>query len=288
MKLLKIILIWILGFLITTGAAVFQRMTGPTHPYKETVNLNHKDYKLKFTRSLSTNEESAIEIPVDNTNISGTISYRIYPSQTPFCGDILEHTEKGLKAYLPKQSAAGKVEYQILLTDGTTIYHTPFLLVRYKDPVPDILLISHIITMFLGMFLAVVAGLMALTNFRKYVRTFLWSTLLLFIGGMILGPIVQKYAFGEFWTGIPFGWDLTDNKTLIMILVFAFACYKNYKKPSRLWTIIAVIIMLLVYSIPHSLLGSELNPETGEIIQAGLIGLASQKPFKNIPSTPTE
>lgn len=273
MKLFKIILVWILGFLITIGAAVFQRMTGPTHPYKEKISLNQKDYKLKFTRSLVTNEESIIEIPVNEQDIKGVISYRLYPSHSPFCTDTLEYTSKGLRAYLPKQAAAGKVEYQIQLTDGISIYQTPFLLIRYKDPVPNTILILHIVAMFLGMFLAVVAGLMALTNYRKYVHTFLWSTFLLFVGGVILGPIVQKYAFGEFWTGIPFGWDLTDNKTLVMVLVFAFACYKNYKTPSRLWTIVAVVVMLLVYSIPHSLFGSELNPETGEIIQAGLIGL---------------
>ena len=39
--------------------------------------------------------------------------------------------------------------------------------------------------------------------------------LLLAVGGFILGPLVQNYAFGELWTGVPFGWDLTDNKTLI-------------------------------------------------------------------------
>ena len=35
------------------------------------------------------------------------------------------------------------------------------------------------------------------------------------LGGMILGPIVQKYAFGAYWTGIPFGHDLTDAKNLV-------------------------------------------------------------------------
>ena len=43
------------------------------------------------------------------------------------------------------------------------------------------------------------------------------------IGGMILGPIVQKYAFGEYWTGFPYGGDFTDNKMLIMWLAWAIA-----------------------------------------------------------------
>jgi hypothetical protein len=40
---------------------------------------------------------------------------------------------------------------------------------------------------------------------------------------MILGPVVQYYAFGEFWTGVPFGWDLTDNKTLVAVIFWALA-----------------------------------------------------------------
>jgi len=31
---------------------------------------------------------------------------------------------------------------------------------------------------------------------------------------------VQHYAFGQLWTGVPFGWDLTDNKTLLAALAW--------------------------------------------------------------------
>ena len=55
---------------------------------------------------------------------------------------------------------------------------------------------------------------MVYTNFMKKYLTFLTMGSL-FLGGMLLGPIVQNFAFGDYWTGIPFGWDLTDNKTLL-------------------------------------------------------------------------
>ncbi len=44
--------------------------------------------------------------------------------------------------------------------------------------------------------------------------------MLLVLGGFLLGPIVQKYAFGAFWTGWPFGEDLTDNKTAVAVLAW--------------------------------------------------------------------
>ncbi len=60
---------------------------------------------------------------------------------------------------------------------------------------------------------------------RPDVRPNAWAALgLMTVGGLILGPVVQKHAFGAFWTGIPFGYDLTDNKTLLMWMVWLVAC----------------------------------------------------------------
>ena len=92
-------------------------------------------------------------------------------------------------------------------------------------------------------------------------RVYVWSTVIaLFIGGMILGSIVQKHAFGAYWTGFPFGMDLTDNKTLIAFLGWiaaAFAVEKN--RQNKMWIFAAAVIMLGVYAIPHSMFGSELK-----------------------------
>ena len=86
------------------------------------------------------------------------------------------------------------------------------------------------------------------------------------IGGLILGPIVQKYAFGAFWTGWPFGktilhfGDLTDNKTLASILIWVIAIFRMRKHPNQTWWAwLATVVMIIVYLIPHSMLGSEID-----------------------------
>ena len=66
--------------------------------------------------------------------------------------------------------------------------------------------------MFFGMLLSTRAGLEAYSTTPNYGRLILWTVALLTVGGLLLGPIVQKYAFDAFWTGWPFGTDLTDNK----------------------------------------------------------------------------
>jgi Na+/melibiose symporter-like transporter len=89
------------------------------------------------------------------------------------------------------------------------------------------------------------------------------------VGGMILGPIVQKYAFGAFWTGFPLGYDLTDNKTLLMWLVWVGACGAlglrwagaTRERVGRAAVVVATVLMLAVYLVPHSMRGSQLDYE---------------------------
>ena len=110
------------------------------------------------------------------------------------------------------------------------------------------------------MLLSTRTGLEVFSAEPKIERLTYYTTFALFVGGMILGPIVQKYAFDAYWTGLPFGHDLTDNKTLIALLswIAASISIKKSKKPKS-WILAASIITLLIFLIPHSVLGSELD-----------------------------
>ena len=86
------------------------------------------------------------------------------------------------------------------------------------------------------------------------------AAVVLFIGGLVLGPLVQKFSFGVLWSGVPLGFDLTDNKTLIAMVVWIAVLFLMRKgRQARVWTIAAAVILMVVYSIPHSVLGSELD-----------------------------
>jgi len=139
------------------------------------------------------------------------------------------------------------------------------LILRYKDPVPLGFLVPHVICMFIALLVGVRTALGAVA-YPVGLKRLAWTTLILMTaGGMILGPIVQKYAFGAFWTGWPFGYDLTDNKTLIMWLVWVVVALVLWKRPrpgdgvGRGAIVVAAVVMMVVYVIPHSLRGSELN-----------------------------
>jgi hypothetical protein len=138
---------------------------------------------------------------------------------------------------------------------------------RYKDPVPAPLLIAHVLAMFFSVLVGMRTGLGALfapSNIRKLT----WITLVgMTVGGLVLGPFVQKYAFGAYWTGFPWGYDLTDNKLLIMWIVWVLAAGvlgrkgKAVSGAGRTAVLLAALVMTAVYLIPHSMRGSELNFE---------------------------
>ena len=174
-----------------------------------------------------------------------------------------------LLAAMPSKPAAGKLLYTVRLKpEGQPNWGTEKAVVlRFKGAVPMWVLIPHIFFMFLAMFFSNFTGLIAIGNRKKQMKFALITLGITIIGGLCMGPIVQKFAFGEFWTGVPFGWDLTDNKTLIGFTGWLVAIGANWKKERRGWFIFAAILTLIVYSIPHSLFGSQLDYNSGAIKQ---------------------
>ncbi len=120
--------------------------------------------------------------------------------------------------------------------------------------------------MFVGMLWSTRAGIEALSPNGRTRHLTLWTTVILTVGGLILGPIVQKYAFGALWTGVPFGWDLTDNKTLIASLGWVAVLIRQRRQPfPRYWILAAAILLLIVFLIPHSIMGSRLDYASGQV-----------------------
>lgn len=295
--MLKKTIIWILAIVITLSAAVYQRYTGPTKPKRIEFVLKDSTYKVKLDRS--SGEESSspgghpgsndarIKLSIYNPDVSAKIYYRKYKSSEEWTiADFTRYHRKmdswfmnkilgiyevnGLLAKLPQQPAAGKLEYYIDVYDGdkmVTLRKAEPIVIRFKDAVPGIVLIPHIIIMFLAMFLSNLAGLMAVAKISRFRLYTILAFIFLAVGGMILGPIVQKYAFGDLWTGVPFGWDLTDNKTLIAFVFWLVALIGTRKSEKRYLTAIASLVLFLIYTIPHSMFGSELDYTTGKVTQ---------------------
>ncbi len=272
---MKKTLIWILAVVLTLGAAYYQRKTGPTHPRDILVTLTGKEYKVRLLRSHGGEGDLPVEAVIPDTSVTGKVVWKRFPTAEPWDTLPMERSGDTLRAFLPHQPPAGKLAYRIVLQSGQEEVLVPAdepVVARFKGAVPAGILIPHILLMFTAMLLSTLAGLMAIWKIPEYKRYATVTLVLLLIGGGILGPLVQLHAFGALWTGVPFGWDLTDNKTLIAILFWVYAVLAIRKK-DRYWTVVlAALVLILVYSIPHSMFGSTYNYETGDVIQGLFAG----------------
>ncbi len=275
----KTIIFWTFSVIFTLAIAYYQRATGPTYPVKGSVTINNKEIKYKLIRTDTTSEFSEfseIKIKVLDKSISGKYNFRRFKSDDEWIENdmAMNREDSFLIAYIPRQPMAGKMEYKITLIENDNEYllEDDSIIMRYKGVVPMNILLPHIILMFLAMLFSTRTGIEVLIK-GKYVFLYTTITLLLLIpGGMILGPIVQKYAFDAYWTGWPNGTDLTDNKTAIAFLawIVAFVIIWASKGKRKGWALLASIILLLVYLIPHSMFGSEIDhrktSETEQVI----------------------
>jgi hypothetical protein len=269
-------LIWILALLLTASAAVYQRMTGPTYPIKTEVNTGIQKFPVKLFRSHSGTTDCPVVLQISDITVKGVLQYRKYPTHDEMTKVELKREGDKLVGSLPNQPPAGKIEYKVdLLKDGTPlkIGNGAPVVIRYTGDVPKVVLIIHIFLMFFAMLLSNVTGMFAIFKIGSFKYMSVLTFIVLMIGGLILGPLVQKYAFNEWWAGVPYGWDLTDNKTLIAIMAWLLALVMIRHKSASFWVIAASLVTIIIFSIPHSLYGSELNQETGKIIQGNILPL---------------
>ena len=72
------------------------------------------------------------------------------------------------------------------------------------------------------------------------------------------------YAFGVLWSGIPFGYDWTDNKVLVELAAWLVAAaLVGQPRRARFAVLGATLVTLAIYLIPHSVFGSEFDYTKG-------------------------
>jgi len=259
---IKTFLIFFFAFIFTAVIAVYQRMTGPTYPVRGKVEINNQQIKYQLLTSASGNEDAPLFLRVPDRSVTGEIRFKRFKSNDSITTKPLIRAGNFLVTLIPHQPAAGKIQYKITLISNNVEYELSKkdVVLRYKGSVPASWLIPHIFFIFLAMLFSTITGLEAILK-GKNTLLYTWITIItLLLGGLILGPIVQKFSFGVYWTGWPFGHDMTDNKSLVAFIFWIIALIVQYRnREKRAWPVIAAFVMLVVFLIPHSVLGSEID-----------------------------
>jgi hypothetical protein len=267
------VLVGLLAFVGMYVMASYQRRTGPTYPIAVDESLSGSAVSGELIRTKAGDGDARVALVVADQEVQGEVVWRRYPTHDEWSRleMVREDSEAGseLAAYLPHQPMAAKLEYSVRLAKGNEELVLPqgeTSIIRYREDVPAWVLIPHIIVMFVTLWIVFRAALGALLG-EIGVRRFIPCILgFLLFGGFFLGPLVQKYAFDAWWTGWPFGGDWTDNKTLAALIAWLVAWWVCRYRPQlqRLAVLLATVVMVVVYLIPHSIHGSELDWEAVE------------------------
>jgi len=253
------------ALLVTLVSAAWQRRTGPTYPARGRVTVGGAAVDLRLARSHGGPGDQPVRLEAPE-GVAGAVAWRRYPTQDAWTVVPMARQGGALLASLPHQPPAGKLEYQVRLAKAgdTAVFPPRPTVTRFKGAVPAAVLVPHVLCMFLSMLFGTLAALAAFAGAPT--RGLSWMTFaLIAAGGFVLGPLVQKAAFDAYWTGVPFGWDLTDNKTLLAGIYWAaallFVRTRDDTKVARIAVVAAAIATLLVFAIPHSTWGSEIKWE---------------------------
>jgi hypothetical protein len=261
--MLRNTLLWILAIAITLGSAVYQRRTGPTYPVEGSGEISESVVEYELLRSHGGEGDQPVIVEAPDTVVTGFLVYRRYNTNDEWTRISMDREGERLVSAIPHQPPAGKIEYHVELQKGKERLFVPSdenIVTRFKGAVPGSVLLVHVILIFAAMLVSTRTGLEAIFSTGNLKIYTIWAFGLMLVGGMVMGPIVQKYAFGAFWTGFPFGTDLTDNKTLIAFVAWIIALIAVLlKSRARTWVLVASIVTLVIFMIPHSLHGSELD-----------------------------
>jgi hypothetical protein len=261
-RLIRNVALWLVAVAITLVSAWWQRTSGPTYPVATGVTLGGARHELVLERSHGGADDQPIRLVVPDPEVTGEVAWRRFPTGEPWNVEPLRREGDTLVAALPHQPPAGKLEYQVRLRRGAESAVAPAqpAVTRFKGDVPVAVLLPHILFMFAAMLVSNRAGLEALVGGGGVARLAVVTFGLLLLGGFVLGPAVQKYAFGEWWAGVPFGWDLTDNKTLMAGIAWLVAVLRlRGGRSARVAVVVAALVTIAVFAIPHSAWGSQLR-----------------------------
>jgi hypothetical protein len=265
----KSILFWSIAFIITVVSAVFQKMTGPSIPKTGSVIFDGKTISYKFERSHSSSSNCPVEINTGDPAIKGTLKWRSnYKDMDPFDSVQMSGSDI-LRAELPAQAPRKKLQYYVELSKvnstslstlvplniptSTMVPAEAPVIISFKGDVPLALLLLHIFAMFYAMMLSTRTALEIFQEKPKIKSLALSTVVFIFIGGFVLGFLMNYFAYNQIWAGVPFGNDITSNKTLIAFAGWGLAYFMIKKDAApKLFAVLAALIMFIVYSIPHS------------------------------------
>jgi hypothetical protein len=248
-------MLWLIALAITLLAARYQRVTGPTYPISGHATLAGTAFDWRLERSNAGDGDHRVHVKTGSTITEGTLEYR-RAGDAAWTSQPMTATAGEVVGTIPHQPMGTKVAYRVVLRkldQRLVLPPSGEAVLRFRGDVPAWVLIPHILAMLAAMLYSTRAGLEVLSPRPEFRSLVLRTIAALVVGGLVLGCLVAWYAFRAPWGGFPISNDLTDNKTLLALLVWLGAAVAmRVGRHAKPYVVLASVITLAVYLIPHS------------------------------------
>lgn len=249
-------MLWLIALAITLLSARYQRVTGPTYPLYGHATLAGTAFDWRLERTQAGDADHRVHVKTGSSITEGTLEYRpagtaAWTSQpmTAIAGEVV--------GTIPHQPMGAKVAYRVTLRKFDQQIVLPpqgEAVMRFRGDVPAWVLIPHILAMFAAMLYSTRAGLETLSPAPRFGMLVGRTIAALVVGGILLGCLVAWYAFRAPWGGFPISNDVTDNKTLLALIVWLGAAVAlRVGRNPKPYVALASVLTLAVYLVPHSM-----------------------------------
>lgn len=250
-----IIFQWIIAIIITLGISYYLRISNQTKSIEGTILIDKNEIKFKLPRTYNIGLDTSVRLSIQDTAYKAYLLYRQHKTDSQFTRLSMQRQDTTLIAFLPNQNPGVKLEYFIELQHGNNKYTIPNnikVVALFKDSIPMGVLLPHIIIAFFAVIYTNVTLLEALFKGTKVVIYSLITVVFILFGDLFLGPIVNNYAFGKYLTGVPFNFNIAENKYLysfICWIITFFAIWKFDYEKYRWWVVGASLFFLILLFI---------------------------------------
>ena len=268
---------WIIAVIITFSIMIFQFIQGMTYSSMTELNTGKQRVEFELRRTYSGKTDCPVILPIEDITVSGYLMYRIYPASDSMSRIDLKREGDLLVAKLPNQMPDSNLAYQIFLEKAGSkieVNDGKETIIKFLGDIPIALLFIYILMVFFALFYSNATGVYALAGIKAY-KWMTYVTIIALVSvEFIIQPLMHKYALNRWWTGIPFNWDINENKILIALTVWVVVLFINRKKARPIVVILASIVSILIFFIPYSRVpGSEPDPFSIKFIHRNLLPL---------------
>ena len=109
----RVIIMWTLAFFLTAAFLVWQKISGPTYEVRFDTEVAGVPLKGELLRTHSITGDMPVTVNISDPAVTGSVIWRRYPTDHPWERLAMVNENGQLKAVLPAQKMAGKLEYSV-------------------------------------------------------------------------------------------------------------------------------------------------------------------------------